>query len=437
MKIEEKLSQMIQVETISEIGKDNSEKFCRFQAKLKELFPSVFGVMEFKSFDGAILLRWSGKDSSRRPLVLMSHQDVVEATGAWKHEPFSGEIADDRVWGRGTVDTKGSLCAIFEACERLISSGFIPEMDVYISSSNNEEISGSGAEMAVDYLEAKGIKPLLVLDEGGMIKAEPLKGAKGRFAMMGTLEKGTCNFRFVAKGKGGHASAPGKNTPLVRLGKFMADIEKHDPFKAKMNDTTLEMFRRLGRHTPGAMGFALRHAKGLSPVLNRLLPKINLLATAMIKTTLAFTTAGGSNGLNVLPEKAYVTGNSRVIHHEDADYTEKKLKEVAAKYDIDVEVIMKHYACPVVDHNGKAFKFVESVVRDVFPDVITCPYAMTGGTDGRHYSRISENVIRFAPLEIDEQQYQSIHGIDENISVSCLENGVLFYQKIIKNLYSN
>ena len=81
------------------------------------------------------------------------------------------------------------------------------------------------------------------------------------------------------------------------------------------------------------------------------------------------------------------------------------------------------------------FKFVESVVHDVFPDVITCPYAMTGGTDGRHYSRISENVIRFAPLEINEQQYQSIHGLNENIGIECLEPGVAFYQNIIRDLY--
>lgn len=435
MTIEEKLSEMIKIETISEIGKSNIEKFKRFQKKLKELFPLVFKAVEFNSFDGALLLRWKGKNSSKRPLVLMSHQDVVEATGEWKHPPFSGDIADGAVWGRGTVDTKGSLCAILEAVERLIAEGYVPEMDVYISSSSSEEISGPGAKYSVDYLDERGIKPMLVLDEGGMIKSEPLKGAKGRFAMMGTLEKGTCNFRFVAKGKGGHASAPGKNTPLVRLGMFMSDIERHDPFKARMNETTVEMFRRLGKHTPGAMGFILRHAKGFSPLLNILLPKVNTLATAMIKTTLAFTTAGGSNGLNVLPERAFVTGNSRVIHHEDADYTEEKLRSIAAKYDIEVEVIMKHNACPVVDHNGTMFKFVERTVNDVFPGVITCPYAMTGGTDGRNFSRICENVIRFAPLEINEQQYQSIHAIDENISISCLENGVLFYQKIIRNLY--
>ena len=437
MKIEEKLSEMIKVETISEIGKDNAEKFERFQSKLKELFPLTFQTLEFHSFSGAMLLRWPGLDSSLRPLVLMSHQDVVEATGKWKHEPFSGDIADGAVWGRGTVDTKGSLAAIFEAVERLLEENYKPKMDVYISSSSSEEISGDGALKAVEYLKERDVRPLLVLDEGGMIKSEPLKGAKGRFAMMGTLEKGTCNFRFVARGRGGHASAPGKNTPLVRLGEFMTEIEKHDPFKAKMNETTVEMFSRLGSRMDGLMGFVLRHARPLSPILNKVLPEINTLATAMIKTTLAFTTAHGSNGLNVLPEYAYVTGNSRVISHEDADYTEQKLREIASKYDIEVETIMKNYACPVVDHNGKIFKFVEAKINEVFPDVVTTPYAMTGGTDGRHYSAISENVIRFAPLEINEQQYKSIHGIDENISISCLENGVQFYKKIIKDLYES
>ncbi len=435
MKIEEKLSEMIKIETVSEIGKSNIEKFERFQDKLRELFPLTFRTVEFNSFDGALLLRWKGMDSSKRPLVLMSHQDVVEATGEWIHGPFSGDIADGAVWGRGTVDTKGSLCAIFEAVERLIGEGYTPEMDVYISSSSSEEISGDGAVLSVKYLKERNIRPALVLDEGGMIKSEPLKGAKGRFAMMGTLEKGTCNFRFVARGKGGHASAPGKNTPLVRLGKFMAECEKHDPFTARMNDTTIEMFRRLGKHTSGVMGFVLRHAKVLSPLLNKALPKINTLATAMIKTTLAFTTAGGSNGLNVLPERAYVTGNSRVIQHEDADYTENKLRQVAAKYDIEVETIMKHSSCPVVDHNGKMFKFVENAIVSNFPGVIPTPYAMTGGTDGRHFSEICENVIRFAPLEINEQQYQSIHGLNENIGIECLEPGVAFYQNIIRDLY--
>ena len=72
----------------------------------------------------------------------MSHQDVVEATGEWKYPPFSGQIAEGRIWGRGTMDTKGSLCAILEAVEELLREGFTPSCDVYVASSCNEEIMG-------------------------------------------------------------------------------------------------------------------------------------------------------------------------------------------------------------------------------------------------------------------------------------------------------
>lgn len=430
MKLEEKLSRMIQVDTVSQNDVDNSAKFRKFHAVLEELFPSVFKTCSIVKFNEAILLKWKGK-SDDGPIVLMSHQDVVEAAGEWKVPPFSGLISDDRVWGRGAVDTKSSLMCIFEALEELINEGFTPERDIYISSSDGEEISGEGAKLAVDYLESKGVRPLLVLDEGGMIKEEPIKGAEGKFAMMGTLEKGTCNFRFIAKGKGGHASAPGKNTPLVRLGQFMADIEKKDPFKAKMNETTIEMFRRMGPAVKGPLGFLLTHARFFSPLLEMVLPKVNRLATAMIKTTIAFTTAKGSDGLNVLPSSAYVTGNCRVIHHTDADETLRILTDRAARYDIEVEVINSNRAYPVVDHNSNVFRKVEAAVKTSFPSVITCPYAMTGGTDAHHFSRICDNVIRFAPLEIDNQQYESIHAANENINISTLRPGVDFYKKII------
>ena len=434
MKYEEKLSKMIQVETVSVRGELNLEKFEAFQSVLRELFPNVFKTMEFKSFDGAMLLKWKADNPTNDPILFMSHQDVVEATGKWTYPPFSGKIVDGKVWGRGTVDTKGALFCIFQSLEELISEGYRPNVDVYIASSNTEEVAGDGAPKIVKYLQQQNVHLQFLIDEGGMIKAEPLKGAKGRFAMIGTVEKGTCNFKFIAKGKGGHASVPGKNTPLVRLGQFMASVEKDDPFEAKLNDTTIEMFRRLGPTIDGPLGFVLRHAKGLSPILNKVLPKVNPLATAMIKTTMAFTTCAGSNGLNVLPETAYVTGNSRVIHHQDADETYRIISERAKQFNIETEVIYSSTACPVVDHNGKEFKLIEDTIKEIFPGVIPSPYAMTGGTDARFFSPVTKNAIRFAPLEINEQQYGSIHAIDENINVDVLPKGVEFYKTIVKKM---
>lgn len=429
------LQKMLQFETVSINGVEQKEKFDGFHAVLKELFPHVFSACEVQDFSGSLLIKWASKEKKGDPILLMSHQDVVAANADdWKHPPFSGDIDENgAIWGRGTVDTKGSLFCIFKAIDELIAEGYQPTTDVYIASSCGEEVLGPGAKTIADYLKKEGVHLQLLLDEGGMIMEEPLKGAKGAFAMMGCLEKGTGNFKFIAHGRGGHASAPGKNTPLPRLGEFMTEIEKKNPFTPKMNDVVLEMFKRLGPTMKGAVGFMFRHGKFFSPVLTKVLPKVSSAAGAMISTTIAFTMAKGSDGLNVLPQEAYVTGNIRFIHHQGVEATKALLTEIAKKYDIEVEVINATDPAPVVDFTTSQFKMVEDTVRKLFPNVIPCPYAMTGGTDARFYSQVCENAIRFAPLTINEQQYKSIHGVDENIDAATLPKGVDFYKTVVKS----
>ena len=132
------LSKMVQDETISSRYGQDVTKFEKFHKTLEELFPNVHNTCEKHVFDGSLLYKWTGK-SSESPILFMSHQDVVEATGTWEHEPFSGDIDEEgNVWGRGTVDTKASLMCIFNALEELIAEGYQPECDVYIGSSCTE-----------------------------------------------------------------------------------------------------------------------------------------------------------------------------------------------------------------------------------------------------------------------------------------------------------
>lgn len=428
-----KLSKMIQCETISVRDVPNTEKFEHFQEVLKELFPLVFSRCDVRKFESSLLIKLKGNGKGE-PILLMSHQDVVPATGEWKYPPFSGAIEEGKVWGRGTVDTKGSLFCIFQAIEELLEENYVPNVDVYIASSSTEEVAGSGAPLTVEYLKKNNIHLQFLLDEGGMIKSEPLKGVNGRFAMIGTLEKGTGNIRFIARSNGGHASAPGHETPWIRLSRFMVEIEDKDPNKAMMSPTVIETFRRFAPYTKGALGFVFKHAKGLSPLLAKVLPKINPIGAAMIKTTMAFTMAKGSDGMNVLPEEAWVNANIRFIQHQDVKQTIDILKPIADKYDIEMEVLQCKDPQTPVDFNGAPFKLVENTIKEMFPGVIPTPYAMTGGTDAYYYYPVTENAIRFAPLEINEQQYQSIHALDENIDVDVLPTGVDFYKTIVKKV---
>ena len=427
-----RLSKLIQKETISYKNQTDISKFLAFHEQLETLFPLLHKTCEKVVLDGSLLFKWSS-NGNHEPILFMSHHDVVEAGGVWEHEPFSGDIDETgRVWGRGTVDTKASLFCMLQAVEELIEAGHQPECDVYIASSCTEEWGGHGAPKTVEYLKSKGVKLAYLMDEGGMIIEEPIAGVKGIYGMVGVLEKGYGDVKFIAKSNGGHASAPTKNTPLVRLGKFMADIEKKDPFKKIMNPTVTEMFRRVTPNMNFGMKVIFSNLWLFKGLLIKLLPSISAAAGAMLKTTLAFTTAKGSDGLNVLPQEAYVTGNMRFIPHQDAKESIDLVTKFAAKYDIEAVSMDSFESCPVVEYESDAFKLVEEVASIVYPKVGICPYVMTGGTDAKFYRDLTPNCLRFAPLYIDNQQYGSIHGLNENISQGALTLGVDFYKEMIK-----
>ncbi len=425
------LSEMIQKETVSCRNQTDRTKFYEFHKLLEKQFPLIHKHCEKHVFNGSLLFKWSGKNEAE-PILLMSHHDVVEATGNWEHEPFSGHIDElGRVWGRGAVDTKASLMCMLAAAEELLEAGFEPKGDIYIASSCTEEWSGDGAPATVDYLIKQGVKCALVLDEGGMIIEKPVGGVNGTYAMIGVVEKGYGDLKFTAKGKGGHSSAPTKNTPLVRLGKFMAYVEKKYPFKSEYTSTVAEMFSRFAPNMDFGMRFIFGNMWLFKPLMPFVLPAVSNAAAAMLRTTLAFTMAEGSQGANVLPHQAHVVGNLRFIHHQDDKESIALISEIAKKFEIETEVLYKDAPCPIVDYKGRAFELVEQTVHEIYPGIGVSPYVMTGGTDAKYYSRICDSCIRFAPLYINAQQYGSIHTLNENICQGALPMGVDFYKAII------
>ena len=219
MQYAEILSKLIKFETVSSRENKDITKFLEFHKLLHETYPNFFNTVECENFDGSLLLKWKGTDPSLKPVMLMNHHDVVEASGEWTHPAFSGEIADGKVWGRGTLDTKGGLAMMLQAAEELIKEGFTPKRDTYFVTACTEEVGGEGGDAISRALQERNMTFHMVLDEGGMILYDPIGGADGTFAMIGVGEKGYMDLKFTAKSNGGHASAPGKNTPLVRLAK--------------------------------------------------------------------------------------------------------------------------------------------------------------------------------------------------------------------------
>lgn len=434
----QELSQMIRCETVSVMGQTDYTKYTKFQELLKTLFPAIFGACKVEIFHGSILMHWAGEHPEKTPVLFMNHQDVVPASGEWEHAPFSGDITDDKIWGRGTLDDKGGLWAMLRAADELAAEGFVPDCDIWFESACAEEINGNhgeGADEISQILEERGIRFAFVLDEGGMIVTEPLPGAKGSYAMIGVGEKGTADLRFVAKGRGGHASTPPKDTPLVRLGKFMAECDENKIFTVEMNPAVAEMFRRV---SAAGMDGMMKRVLGkpdvykllLEGVMNRTSPE----GAAMLRTTLAFTMAQGSEGHNVLPQEAWVLGNMRFSHHQGFEDSLEAVRKLAEKYDIETEVITQGFPSPVTSYKCLGFRMVEQAVKEIFPGVTPSPYIMNGASDARFMSRVSDNCLRFAPFAISKEQMRSIHGPNENLDLETLAPAVDFYRWLMMHV---
>ena len=428
----ETFRKIIRMETVSDPACGNSpEDFAKFRELTWELFPNIRKACEYREFDGAMVLYWKGMDQSKEPVLFMNHYDVVPAKAEdWKYPPFSAEIADGKIWGRGTLDDKGGFWAMLQAADELASEGFIPLRDIWFEMDCNEETQGASAKKASDWMYDQGLRFEMVLDEGGDIVRDPIGGTKGTFAMIGIGEKSVVNLKFIARSTGGHASTPDRNTPLVRLGKFMGYVDSHQVFDVEMHPAVAEMLRLMAPYS-GKTGKVTGKAHKLRKPLGLLMPMLGATTGAMVSTTVAFTMAGGGEAINVIPGEVWVLGDMRCSHHQGSDGSIAAITKAAKKFGVEVEVISKEPESGLADFKGSAFGLVTEAVKATVPGVDECaPYIMTGASDSRFFGKLSDQCIRFLPFTIDAGQMESIHGVNEYVSIDTLVPAVDYYRYI-------
>ncbi|MBR2787583.1 MAG: M20/M25/M40 family metallo-hydrolase [Erysipelotrichaceae bacterium] len=428
-----KLQQMIRIPTVSIAGKPDPELFRKLHRVMEEIFPHVFSTCEKIDLEGSMLVRWKGRHSEKQPIVLTSHLDVVAAEGEWTYPPFEGVIINDRIYGRGSFDVKSGVMAFYQAVEELIAEGYVPDCDVYLASSCTEEVGGDGAPKIASWFENHGIRPFLLCDEGGAIVEDPIASVSGNFAAVGIFEKGYGDIRIIARGKGGHSSTPGKNTPIARLAKFEAEIERRSPFKVEFTPAVDQLLLTMAEYSSNFWLRMVFHNLWLfKPILRKIMPAISSQAAAMLQTTMCFTMQGGSNGYNVIPQEAYVTANLRFIPFQGKNESIAIVRKIAEKYDLKVEEINCSEPTGALDLGGPQYAMTKDTINKVFPGVEVIPYIVTGGTDSRFYEGRIDASIRFEPISVSSEQLGKMHGIDENIDTNTLPLAVDYYKQMIR-----
>jgi len=368
------------------------------------------------------------------PVVLMAHQDVVPVVPAeWTGDPFSGEVRDGAVWGRGTLDDKGSLTVLLEAVESLLAEGFVPSRDVWLSLGDDEEIAGISAGAAVARLRELGVHPWLVLDEGGAVVTGAFPGVEEPIAVVGVTEKGILDVELSTSSAGGHASTPERGGATWRLARAITRIEAH-PFPPSMTGPVLEMIDGLGRHSSPQLRPLFAFAEPLAPLLARVFTRVSPETNAMVRTTVVATMLQGSPGANVVATSARANLNIRIAPGESVSSVVGRLRRVIDDDEVELHVVASTEPSPVSPTDGPQFALVRDAVSAAYPEALVSPYVMLAASDARHFTAIAEHVYRFSPFAMSREQREGLHGIDEHVSVDSLGRGVVFYRALLRGL---
>ncbi|MBR5489839.1 MAG: M20/M25/M40 family metallo-hydrolase [Oscillospiraceae bacterium] len=430
----EKLSAMVKIPTVSKNEDEDLTEFFRLHEEMERLFPLLHANLEKTVLKGNLVYRWKGKDSSAAPILLMGHQDVVPASDqGWSVPAYSGVVKEDGcLYGRGAMDCKSTMLVELEAVERLLQEGFVPECDVYLEYSINEETSGGGAEMAVKWFEERGIRFAIVIDEGGAIMDRAVSGMDRPDAVIGITENGYMDLKISAIGKGGHSSTPPRHTPAARLFAFAAEVEKVRPFKKALIPETEAMFKEMAPSFDMGFRIILNNLWLFRGIFKKIMPMVSPFGEAILATSCCFTMMKGSDAANVIPKEPYLVANLRPSVHQNSKESLAVLQKYADKYGLKIEVLNARDASPVSNIHSKEYKYLCRCLSEHFPDCGVSPYVIMGGTDCRHFHALSENALRISPVRMTPEQSNSCHAVDENVSVAALNEGTEFFIKFIK-----
>tara|TARA_B110000444_G_scaffold261042_1_gene310687 strand:- start:2330 stop:3763 length:1434 start_codon:yes stop_codon:yes gene_type:complete len=414
-------------------GKPDSTEFKGLHDHLSKSFPLIDSLLEKKTIDFSLLYKWEGTDQVEKPILLMSHIDVVPVDQStfedWEAGPFSGKIIDGNIYGRGTMDDKVSVLSIMESVEMLLRDGFKPKRTIYFAFGHDEEIGGdNGAGAIGKFLEAEGVSLEFVMDEGGSIVDELIPGVEKSLALINVAEKGYVTYELTITTDGGHSSRPNEDNTIGSLARAIVKLENSQlPYKSI--PVLEKQIATIGPELPFMEKFVFS---------NSWLFKNQILKGFNAHTTTAATIISGGVKDNVIPTQATATVNFRVMTGETTSSIKEHIEKTIDDKRIEVVAVRNiNEPSAVSDYNSKGYSIIEKTIKQLNPNIIVSPGLISGGTDTKHYSNISENAYRFIPLRVNESNLTGFHGINEHIPVENYLEMVQFYYQFFQNINQN
>ena len=360
--------------------------------------------------------------ASSPPLLLQGHIDVVTTAGQpWSRPPFSGELVDGYVWGRGALDMKGGVAMLVSAFLRAADER--PELpgDVILAVLSDEEGGGdAGARFLVEEHAHlfEGVR--YGLSEFGGFSHEV--GAR-RFYPIQVAEKQICWLKATIRGPGGHAAMINRGGTMARLGRFLSDLDRKR-LPVHITPVAREMVERMAAALRRPQRYVLRAL--LKPALtDRLLPLLGEQRRwfePLLRNTVSATIVRGGDKINVVPAEIELELDGRTLPGFGPDALIGELREVVGT-DVELELVRHDPGPPEPDF--ALFDTLAGILRELDPEAIPIPLLQLGVTDARFFARLGIQTYGFLPMRLppDFKFLGYVHAADERIPADAVEFG--------------
>jgi carboxypeptidase PM20D1 len=419
-------------------GDRDDASFAALRGYLERTYPRVHDALSRELVAGETLFyTWKGTDASLDPALLLAHLDVVPVEpgteSAWEYPPFSGSVAGGYVWGRGSLDDKVNVVGVLEAAEHLIGEGFRPRRTVLFAFGHDEELGGpEGAQGVAALLEERGTRPAFVLDEGGAVVEGTIPGVPGPAAIVGIAEKGYVSVELEVEAEGGHSSTPPPEGSIGILAEAVRRLERN-PMPARIVPPVRAMFEAIAPEAPFAYRLVFSNLWLFRGLVIRTLEGMPV-GGAMVRTTTAPTLFHAGVKDNVVPSHASAVVNFRILPGDTVDGILEHVRRTVDDDRVRASASAKRREAAEPSRvDSDHFRLLARTIREIFPDTIVAPYLVMGGTDARHFQSLTEDVYRFMPFVLSDEDMTRIHGTNERVSVEGFATAVRFFVRLLRN----
>jgi acetylornithine deacetylase/succinyl-diaminopimelate desuccinylase-like protein len=375
--------------------------------------------------------RWPGKDPAKKPLLLIGHMDVVTAKREdWVRDPFVATTDGGYLYGRGVKDNKFDVSMIVATLVNLKRAGFVPQRDIVLALTGDEETTGDGAARLAERF--RNAELVLNGDSGGG-KLDDATGAPVSYGIQGG-EKTYVDFTLTVTDPGGHSARPTATNAIYKLSNALARLEAHR-FPVQSNELTQAYFKATAPVTPGTVGELMRRYvanpgdTAATDGLSKQPEIVGLLRTTCVATQLA-----GGHAPNALPQRAAANVNCRVFPGTTVASVQQTLHQVLAEPGLtityDAAATQEAPASPL---RKDVMDAVAKAVHARYPRLPIAPTMSPGATDGRDFRARGVPVYGVSGLFIKPAD-DFAHGLNERIPLDSIAPAVAFWESLVSDL---